>query len=131
MIETNDLVGKQFKYGGRGPEFYDCYGIILEGMRRLGVKEEDLPPDFESPSDLKIIAKLVGDLKKNIWRKQEDTEVGEGSVLLLKTNGMTTHVGFHLGGNYFLHAWEGDKMVMIERISFWQHKIEGFYEYTG
>lgn len=31
-----DLVGKPYKVGARGPDAYDCMGVALEVLRRLG-----------------------------------------------------------------------------------------------
>lgn len=129
MIQTSDLIGKPFKYGGRGPEFYDCYGLILECLKRYN--PEGLPPDFESTDDHQEILSIMNREKEIAWKRLSPQEAGEGSILLIKVLGGNTHVGFHLGGNYFLHSWEGSKMVIMERVSFWKHKIEGFYEYAG
>lgn len=42
-----DLLGKPFTLGGRGPEYYDCWGICLELGSRVGI---EYPPDF-TPTD--------------------------------------------------------------------------------
>ena len=37
-----DLIGRPYAYGARGPEAFDCWGLVLELRRRLGLP---LPPD--------------------------------------------------------------------------------------
>jgi cell wall-associated NlpC family hydrolase len=43
--DFNDLVGRPFVRGARGPDAFDCWGLVLEVRRRLGLA---LPPDFAS-----------------------------------------------------------------------------------
>jgi len=38
-----DLPGRPYLYGARGPASFDCWGLVLEVRRRLGLV---LPPDF-------------------------------------------------------------------------------------
>jgi cell wall-associated NlpC family hydrolase len=40
-----DLVGRPYRRGARGPDAFDCWGLVLEMRRRLGLP---LPPDFAS-----------------------------------------------------------------------------------
>jgi cell wall-associated NlpC family hydrolase len=39
----DDLIGRPYRYGARGPEAYDCWGLVLEVRRRLALPA---PPDF-------------------------------------------------------------------------------------
>lgn len=43
--DFNDLIGRPFARGGRGPDAFDCWGVVLEVRRRLGLA---LPPDYAS-----------------------------------------------------------------------------------
>jgi cell wall-associated NlpC family hydrolase len=38
-----ELIGLPFERGGRGPDAYDCWGLVLALRRRLGLRE---PPDI-------------------------------------------------------------------------------------
>lgn len=38
---VRDLLGKDYADRGRGPRFYDCFGLYLETARRLGVDLKD------------------------------------------------------------------------------------------
>ncbi len=46
-MKIDDLLGKSFQYGGRGPLEYDCYGLVMEIYKRRGVS---LPDFGSSPS---------------------------------------------------------------------------------
>lgn len=41
-IEIADLIGKPYKDHGRGPYYYDCYGLAIEVARRYGYKLNDV-----------------------------------------------------------------------------------------
>jgi cell wall-associated NlpC family hydrolase len=41
--DLNDLIGRPYRYGARGPAEFDCWGLVLEVRRRLGLAT---PPDF-------------------------------------------------------------------------------------
>lgn len=47
MFDYTDLLGKEFAYGGRGPEAYDCWGLCEEIYRRLGRP----CPSYFTPAD--------------------------------------------------------------------------------
>jgi len=42
-VEYQNLVGKPFRLGARGPDYFDCWGICLEVGKRAGIK---YPKDF-------------------------------------------------------------------------------------
>lgn len=37
-----DLIGKKYLHNGRGPEAYDCYGLVIEIARRMGKTVKDI-----------------------------------------------------------------------------------------
>ena len=46
MTEVNDLIGKPWRLGARGPDAYDCWGLVREVMQRM---RPGLPlPDWAS-----------------------------------------------------------------------------------
>jgi cell wall-associated NlpC family hydrolase len=36
-VVVNRLVGKPFKWSGRGPDAFDCWGLVIEARRSLGL----------------------------------------------------------------------------------------------
>ncbi|MNO07197.1 hypothetical protein D3C81_2292940 [compost metagenome] len=65
----------------------------------------------------------------NVWRKLPGAV--EGSVVLLRIKGKACHIGYVLNAYQFIHAWEGSGGAVIERLTDWEKRIEGFYEYVG
>ena len=120
-IEVADLIGKPFEIGARGPDKYDCYGLLTEVFKRAGLQV----PDYESPSDGKIIAAMMSK-EVELWEK---THLEPGAALLFKIPG-STHVGVYLGNDKFIHSWQGCG-VLIERLTNWQQRLVGVYRYVG
>jgi cell wall-associated NlpC family hydrolase len=89
------LVGRPYALGARGPAAYDCWGLVLEARRQLGLP---LPPDFASATlDPVAIDALFHHARPSNWRRVELTM---GGVMLAPDGG---HAGVHLAGRV-LHA---------------------------
>lgn len=119
----DDLIGVPFAYGGRGPDSFDCYGLIMECARRAG---KNLP-DFGFASDQALISAMMGSTMPQ-W---QETEPGPGAVVLIRIGRLVSHVGYMLNADHMIHAWHKTGGVTIERIDTWQPRIVGFYRYVG
>lgn len=120
-IQYADLIGKKFRYGGRGPDYYDCYGLVREMLIRSGVEN---PPDYTSPSDgARIIALMLGSRK--YWK---ECECKPGAVALIRLIS-TMHVGFILPNAKMIHTWDRSGGVVVEYLKEWEKRIITFYEY--
>lgn len=117
-----DLLGKPFARGGRGPEFYDCYGLVKEMFERTG----RVVPDFESPGTLEEIEQLVS-ANTSKWKRVAPKT--PGSLITFRVDGLGAHVGFMLGGDRFLHAIDGPG-VYVERLTNSAYKPLAFYDYA-
>lgn len=122
-MNYDDLIGIPFAYGGRGRESFDCYGLILELHKRMGVSI----PDYQSPTNQTVIAGLMA-CQLHLWKRVEDYT--PYSVLLLRVGYTHSHVGMYLGDNKFIHTFEKSGGVCVERLSDWTNRIEGFYKYA-
>ena len=119
-IEYADLIGKNFEFGGRGPDNYDCYGLLMEMFRRNGQEI----PDYGSPTKgSEIIAIMLDRVQQ--WR---ETDKHFGAAMLIRLP-RTMHVGFVLPHNRFIHTWEKSGGITVERMREWERKIVGYYEY--
>lgn len=121
--EVAELVGTPFAYGGRGPDSFDCYGLVRELHRRQGI----LLPDYRSPTDQPRIAALMMN-QLQLW---EECRPEPGSVALFKILGRATHCGLVLPADKFIHTWEGSGGVVVERLDDWKQRTHGFYRYVG
>lgn len=118
-----ELIGVPFRYGGRGPDEYDCYGLVKELLRRDGI---EVPDQISSSNVAKAARAMQRDLVN--WHKSALTA---GKVLLFRIDGYGAHVGYYLGDDRFIHTWEDSGGVVIERLSTWEHRLIGAYEYAG
>ncbi len=134
MIDYLDLIGVPFKYGGRGQDALDCYGLVMTCERRQTGREI---PDYRSPEVLRDIADQIA-AEKYRWHchaaKPSEgvipfTEMLPGRVLEIRIKGLACHVGYIHRARHFLHTWEATGGVTEESIELWRHRILGVYEY--
>jgi cell wall-associated NlpC family hydrolase len=123
VVEFEDLIGTPFRYGARpGSDSLDCYGLVMEMHRRLGIEIQSEPWS----ENAKIISTMMN---LSLGRWQSIPEPRLGSVVLLKIAGVASHVGFCLNGTDFLHTWEASGGVILDDLGRWKHRTVGFYEY--
>lgn len=128
MIE--DLIGKLYKDGGRGPTFFDCWGLSMEVHKRFDI---DLP-------DFAISAKDVKDINdeiecqinlEGVWMTIDKPVIP--CIVLIKTHPIfTQHVGTYIGNGNFIHI-SSTFSACIDRINnpLFKKRIKGFYKYVG
>jgi cell wall-associated NlpC family hydrolase len=121
----SDLIGKPFAYGGRGPDFFDCYGLLMEMKRREGV----VIPDYKSPEELQKIA-LVIESEKRLWTAIPRPR--PGCAVAIRVGRFVAHVGYMIDSLHMLHTWEKSGGVMYEPLeqSIWVKRIAGYYEFA-
>jgi cell wall-associated NlpC family hydrolase len=92
-----DLPGRPFASGARGPDAYDCWGLVLEVRRRLGMA---LPPDFASGAldEAALRALCLAPAWPAAWTRLDAPRMG--CVVIVCAVG---HAGIHLAGRV-LHA---------------------------
>lgn len=120
--EYADLIGKPYKLSGRGPDSFDCYGLVIEMNRRAGI----IIPDVISIAGHQDIENLINEKKRN-WT---ECEIKPGATIIFKIKGYGAHVGYVVSPTRFIHTWEGTGGVTVERISLWKQRILGVYEYV-
>lgn len=127
MFEYKDLLGKKFEYGGRGPEVYDCYGLVKEIYSRRGIEL----PEFQSSSEPSIIQNLIND-GKTFFEELEKPE--PFCLITFKIHPRyTSHIGIMLDDHiHFLHIMKKTG-VSIERIDdpCWRKRITGFFKWKS
>lgn len=119
--EYLDLLGMPYERGARGPDSYDCYGLVKEMFDRAG----NPVPDFDAPGTLEEIEALISD-KSRKWRRVPIGTVG--ALLTFRVEGYGAHVGFMLPNDRFIHAWEATG-VTTERLTGGNFKPLASYTY--
>lgn len=114
-----DLLSKPFRDGARGPDAYDCVGLMLEVERRLGV---ELPPWGSHARE------MAGALAH--WTPVTDPQPGDG--ILFESDDPPWHIGVVGGGGYMIHAHPSCGVARERYNTFpWQNRIRGFYRANG
>lgn len=127
MFDCSDLIGKDFQYGGRGPEKYDCYGLAIEVCRRANITI----PDEISRTDETEKHNAIEDAKAS--GKWERIELPQPFciVAIRIRPPYVSHLGVVLENcRDFIHTGER-RRVTIEKLDspFWNRRIEGYYKW--
>jgi len=122
----NDLLGKTFKYGGRGEDEYDCWGLCMEVMKRVGKQL----PDYGFATDARDIHTMIQKYSGNFEEIQHPEPYC--LVAFYIRYPYVSHIGVMLDPPYFIHILEKSN-VTIERIDtpLWVKRVAGFYRWKG
>lgn len=122
MVDVTDLLGKPYVLHGRGPDGYDCYGLVIEVCKRYGI---DLPDfDYQSYSE-EFVLRNITTLEASHHALKINVLV-EGAVILFESSkGFKNHIGVYIGDNQIIHC--NEKGVRIESVDFAERFISGVY----
>jgi cell wall-associated NlpC family hydrolase len=118
-----DLIGLPFENGTRGPDKFDCYGLVKFLIER---DTGQRVPDYESPEDSGRVHALMT-CSILFWNQLPGPRVG--SMVMFRLGREVCHVGYVISNDRFIHAWEKTGGVTTERLADWDKRIVGFYEY--
>lgn len=124
MLDISDLIGVNYKVHGRNKiEGFDCYGLVIEIMKRLGI---DFPDVFYSDTQTVTNEETA----KEIFSKGLPLELiekpRENDIIFLSVHGIPSHCGVYLGNDRFIHA-SYECGVCIDTLSRWRKRVVGFY----
>ncbi len=118
-----DLIGKDFKYMARGPEEFDCLGLMYEMYKRL---------DMPMPEQISVIDKRLRQAAFEEGKSMFETVEfpRPGVIVGFRIGGLLNHVGMMLNDLKFIHIQQ-NKRVCIEKINDlkWGKRVEGFYKF--
>lgn len=126
----NDLIGKPFVNGGRGPDGFDCYGLAREVMRRF---DQPLPPDLSCDALHAASCELEFDRQRLLRCWRPVLIPAPGTLIAIKNHPLyVNHVGVLLSGGRFIHCLErlGVCLDLVHSPA-WSRRIHGYYEYVG
>lgn len=91
-----DQVGVRYRYGGNGPQGFDCSGLVHYAYRQAGVS----------------VPRTTGQL----WAAAADVDRNDlraGDILFFRVEGKMSHVGMYLGERRFVHAPQSGQRVSV------------------
>ena len=115
-------VGRPYRLGARGPDAYDCWGILVEVYESQFGIQLPLLPGISAAAAIAISREI------DLASKEEWDQVGtpfDGCAVALSQARAYHHVGMHVDveGGKILHAMEGQG-VMIENLR--RMRLRGF-----
>jgi len=122
MITVKDLIGIPYKPHGRDNTGMDCYGIVIEVLRRKGI----IVPDVFYQDTIIETNKKVLKVLENIIPNTKLDKPEEGAIVEFLIMGHPSHVGVCLGDGTFIHALIKIGVV-IEPLSRYRNKLKGYY----
>lgn len=121
----SDLIGKPFGRMGRGPDAYDCWGLVMEMLRRDGIQ----PKDYGWADEAVARQAMMQGAIQTHWERLNGPS--PGAVALFRIGRFCSHVGYIIEGNKFIHAWEKTGVTTEWLGMDWQKRLEGCYKYVG
>lgn len=128
-MELNDLIGKPYKDGARGPNAFDCWGLVMEVAGRAGIAL----PDIDVPPDNDRRGEIVSEQKKTGFIRLENPD--PYCLVLFRiiddAGSIRWHIGVVLGKCLrFIHT-TGKMGVNISFLDDpkWKLHNEGYYKY--
>lgn len=128
---VTNYLGLPFRDGGRGPDAYDCWGLVKAVYRDFGLEVKDY---IVSCWDTLAISDAMTDRSSGCWVKID--EPMPPCVVTMRIDvrhpGLVNHVGIYIGCGRYLQALEKTGVVItrLDDIKF-KRCIEGFYRWNG
>ena len=102
QVDFNSFTGLPYRDLGRGPDAYDCWGLVVAVYEMAGIKLPSYAEAYVSAEDLKAIADLIsGSLQP--WREINEREVKPLDGVLVTMGGCERHIGLVVKRGYMLH----------------------------
>ena len=107
----DDLIGIPFAYGGRSLAGLDCWGLVVEVYRRLGIAVEDVA---EYHDVLATAANPVFETQRTAAWRQVGEPFEPHDVLLFSGGccGAATHCAIWIGDGQVLHTREKTGVIV-------------------
>ncbi|MBX9877640.1 MAG: C40 family peptidase [Candidatus Obscuribacterales bacterium] len=127
---VEQYVGLEYKDCGRGPEAFDCWGLVRQILKdQFNV---DVPAYlYETSQDRKIVGPLIEDESK-AYQPVEAGKEQLGDLVVLKLGNLPFHIGMVVGKGLLVHAMpETNSHLARYRDNPWKSRIRGFYRHIG
>lgn len=129
MDWARKYIGMAWEDGARGPERFDCWGLVREVLaREYGIDVPSFAGAYASASELRWNDALI-DGQRPQWSMIRSGEEQAGDIVVLRI-GKYFHCGVIAEPGWMLHVMKGIDAVMESyRGMKWRRRIDGIYRY--
>ncbi len=113
IAAANSKIGCEYVLGGRGPNRFDCSGLVYWCLKQAGVEG--------------IRLNAAGYSQKSSWKKIESiNSLKRGDIIFFRsdTNKAVNHTGIYVGGGTMIDASSGNGKVVKRALSaYWKRNF--------
>ena len=103
LLDVNDLLGKPYKAHARGPDSFDCYGLVIEVEKRLGHTMPDLYTKLAQSDTWEVDPHNI-DFAKEMTGMEKTKTPSFGDVVVFFNKGRIFHTGVYLKNDDVIHC---------------------------
>jgi len=136
MVSVADLIGTPFRDGGRDQATgLDCWGLVMEVYRRMGITVPDYGVTVPSAWDGTRVDRAAQEAKTTgLWMPAARPQPGD--LIAMHTDpylpaNVITHFGVVIGINQFIHQVDKRRCEAPRLTSEWRPSFRGFYRWRG
>lgn len=122
------LIGKKWKENGRGPDEFDCYGLVIEMMKHRGY----YLPNQKTPDGIKMRMKMFKSISSEFAIPIDKIE--PFCIVIFDCGRLARlHIGIVLANcKSFIHSVAHIKRVRVDSLSSWpwKNRITGYFKCT-
>ena len=117
-MDPNKYIGLEWESGGRGPEKFDCWGLVLHILKNeYGVLINEKEYNIDAYDTKSVSRAYEHAINCHNWQKVETPR--DGDVVALSKNKRIHHAGIYVQ-NGCLHAMDHNNVIFnpINRLKF-------------
>lgn len=127
VTSVKQYTGLPFASGGRGPKYYDCWGLTrLFYLNEFGVELPLHAGMYFDGSANGLHEEIVKRSVRQEFNKVDDKKFGD--LILIRMVGFPIHVGIRISPCEFIHADRKNGSIKTLE-SRWSNKIEQYYRH--
>ena len=112
LLDVNDLLGKPYKAHGRGPDRFDCYGLVIEVEKRLGRKMPDLYTRLAEIGEWEYDPHNIDFAKEMTGMEKTDKPSFGDVIVFFDAKGRIFHTAVYLKNDDVIHCNKNGVNIM-------------------